>query len=284
MLRDDAYTSFFGFRKELFIIVYKDVSVMTTHERFSFEQYRASLKTIDYYIYALCELKNGVRQPFYIGKGKGDRCLQHLKEQNDSEKVRKIQTLLKENRLGIDILRHGIKSEATASLIEATCIDLLGVGELTNKVRGSGTTMGRATLEELHQLRAGEKTHVLPEHKGLAFILNNTFKSGMSELELFEVTRGIWRAIPRDDTIQYAFATYLGIVKEVYEIHGWLKAGTQQYFTRSFEGRDISSRWEFIGRKATDDVRRRYVGNVIHKPRSYGNPFVKVGYDNTTKT
>ncbi len=60
-------------------------------------------------------------------------------------------------------------------------------------------------------------------------------------------------------------------------MHGWVKAGTQQYFTRDNIKRD-SDRWEFIGRKADDSVRKLYVGKVINRDRSYGTPFVKVGY------
>lgn len=243
-----------------------------------FSQYRKSLDNIGYYVYALCEIDGEIRKPFYIGKGKGDRCLHHLFEQTDSEKVSKIQQLLAEQKLGIDILRHGIQTDATAKLVEATCIDLLGVGELSNKARGSGTDMGRMTIEDIHNLQTGEETEIAAEHQGIAFLLNSTYKSAMSELELFEATRGVWWRIPRDETIKFAYATYGGIIKEIYEIHGWVKAGTQQYFTRSFHYDEISDCWEFIGRKANSDVRQKYLGKLIKKDRSYGTPFVKVGY------
>jgi len=246
-----------------------------------FSVYKKSLLNINYYVYALCELDGDKRIPFYIGKGKGDRCLQHLNEVASSEKILRIQELLSVNRFGIDILRHDLETDKLAKIIEATCIDLLGVGELTNKVRGSGTEMGRVSIEEIHNLQSGEVVEILSEHTGLAFLLNSTYKSGMSELELFEATRGVWRNIPRDETIKYAFATYGGLIKEVYEIHGWVEAGIQQYFTRSFEHRDLSKRWEFIGRKAPDNIRSLYLGKVISKERSFGNPFVRVGASNT---
>ena len=241
-----------------------------------YDVYKKSLKNIDFYIYALCEINGEIRTPFYIGKGKGDRCLQHLKEKDSSDKKLKIIELISKNKLGIDILRHGIKTDATAKLIEATCIDLLGVGELSNKVRGSGTSMGRMTLEEVHCLQIGDETKIENEHQGLAFLLNSTYKSGMTELELFEATRGVWRNVPRDEEIKYAYATYGGIIKEVYEINCWVKAGAQQYFTRELRS-DISSRWEFVGKKADNDIRKLYVGKLINKDRSFGTPFVRVG-------
>ncbi|MBV5262167.1 hypothetical protein FLX56_27650, partial [Synechococcus moorigangaii CMS01] len=204
-----------------------------------FNKFKKSLQAIDHYVYALCEIDGEKRTPFYIGKGVNDRCLQHLNEKEESPKKELIKKLLEKGCFGIDILRHGIKTDKTAKLIEATCIDLLGIGELSNKVRGSGSEMGRATIEEIHNLKSGELIEVRKEHEGLAFLLNKTYKSGMSELELFEATRGVWNKIPRDSSIQYAYATYGGLIKEVYQIHCWVKAGTQQYFTRTFEDIDI---------------------------------------------
>lgn len=241
-------------------------------------KYKKPLQSIGYYVYALCEQHDDKCIPFYIGKGKNDRCLQHLTEKGDTEKHKKIAYLLEHNRLSIDILRHGISTDNVAKLIESTCIDLLGVGELSNRVRGSGTLMGRATLEEIYNLQSGEVVTVDSEDKGLAFLLNSTYKSGMSELELFEATRGIWRNVPRDESIQYAYATYGGLVKEVYQIHSWVKAGTQEYFTRTFNSEDLVARWEFIGKRASKEIRDKYVGKVLEKDRSYSSPFVKVGF------
>ena len=49
---------------------------------------------LDYYIYALCELsEDNKRIPFYIGKGKNERCLHHLNEKKDNEKTCKIRNL-----------------------------------------------------------------------------------------------------------------------------------------------------------------------------------------------
>lgn len=256
-----------------------------------FDKYKTTLKKLKYYVYALCELTDEERRPFYIGKGVNSRCLQHIYQAIDinseeideelieelNEKKEKIETLYNQNKLGIDILRHGMDEE-TAFVVEATCIDLLGIDSLTNKVRGKATKLGRLSLNEIHDLHTDQQVDIKKEHSGLAFLLNKRYKSGMDELSLFEITRGVWANIPRNDTnIKYAYATYNNIIREVYEVHGWVKAGTQQYFTRDNIKRD-SERWEFIGRKAEDSVRKLYVGKVINKDRSYGTPFVKVGY------
>jgi hypothetical protein len=243
-----------------------------------FKNFKKTLNEIDGYIYALCELNGEKRIPFYIGKGKGDRCLQHLKEGEATEKSKNIKNLVKNNSLGIDILRHGINDDNTLKLIEATCIDLIGIGELTNVVRGKGTAMGRMTIEEIDSIVLQKAIRIKKEHTGLAFLLTNTYKSGMSALNLFESTRGVWPNPPKNDkSIKYAYATYNGIIKEVYEIHSWIKAGTQQYFTRTFENKDISKGWEFVGRIASEEIRKLYCGKLVEKERSYGSPFVKVG-------
>ncbi len=248
----------------------------------AFSRVREALNAIGYYVYALSETTiDAQKTPFYIGKGKGTRCLEHLdvaKQAND-EKREKIRECLERGTLLVEILRHDLQSERTARLIESTCIDLFGVDQLTNAVRGLGKDMGRMPLSEIVAIHSQKKVKVLPEHKGLAFLLNDLPMSGISDTFLYERTRGVWSKIPESKEPKFAYATYAGIVKEVYEIHTWVPAGTQQYFTRdNQELRTRENRKEFVGRIALPEVRDRYVGNMIEKERSYGTPFVLVGY------
>jgi hypothetical protein len=233
---------------------------------------------LGYYNYALCELdENNRRIPFYIGKGKGERCLQHFKEIPADEKGERILKLIKSEKISIDILAYNI-DEKTAFSIESVCIDLLGIENLNNKVRGHGADFKRLPIYELSSILMGEEVSVLNEHKGVAFLLEKTFDNSFGDLELLEHTRGIWRRKQPPD-VKYAFATFRGVVKEVYEIHSWVPAGTQEYFTRNLDPKKAINRFEFVGKKAPDQVRDRYVGNLIQKRRSYGDPFVKVGFD-----
>jgi Uncharacterized protein conserved in bacteria len=240
--------------------------------------HKNGFKELKCYVYALCEIRDGKKIPFYIGKGTGTRCLSHLFEKKENKKTQKIKKLLEEDRLAIDILRHGLDSKVY-SVVEATCIDLLDVQDLENLVKGSGSKyLGRLSLEESLNLYAKKETEVRPEHSGLAFILNKTYRSSMPPIELFEATRGTWSKPPRDETIKFAYATYHKIVKEVYVIEGWLPAGTQQYFFRDRKLGDerLKSRWEFIGRIADDKVRELYLGRKLKMGRSYGTPFIRV--------
>jgi len=80
---------------------------------------------------------------------------------------------------------------------------------------------------------------------------------------------------------KFAYATFNGVVKDVYTIYSWVPAGSQAYFTRSdiqSSERIETARWEFVGTRAPDEIRKRYVGKIIEKDRSYGNPYVFVGY------
>ena len=234
-------------------------------------------KNLKNYVYALCELDDhGNKSIFYVGRGKGNRCLQHAK--GNDERADKVRELIQAKRFTIDILRHGLDAE-TAEIVEATCIDLISQGELTNKIRGFDTAFGRTSLEEIRQLYQGKPIRILKEHTGLAFNLTKTYRSSMSDVELLEATRGTWARVPRDKNLKYAYATYNGIVKEVYEIRQWLPAGTQQYFYRSRHLGDerLKNRFEFLGVLAQEEIRNRYKGKLIALDRSYGTPFQRVG-------
>ena len=66
------------------------------------------------YVYVYCEIIDENRRlPIYIGKGKSDRLFSHLNNLSDLSiaKNKKIFGLLESNRLGIDILAHGLNDK-----------------------------------------------------------------------------------------------------------------------------------------------------------------------------
>ena len=90
-----------------------------------------------------------------------------------------------------------------------------------------------------------------------------TFRPGMSDVELYQATRGVWRIGKRRDHIKYVFAVYQGVVQEVYEILRWQPAHTTPYRTRQLDAKATRDRWEFVGRCADDKVRSKYVGKSV---------------------
>jgi len=240
------------------------------------------LRDLKSYVYVYCEINDeNKRLPIYIGKGKSDRFFSHLNDLSDLSnlKNKKIYSLLSENRLGIDLLAYGLDDQ-TALTVESACIDLMGINNLTNIVRGQGDNVKRVPLNELTNLLTEKTIRVAPEHKGVSILINRDYRPTFGDLEIFEITRGIWtqKMVTISKDAKYAYATFKGVVKEVYEIHSWVPAGTQEYFTRSIDPTRLEkARWEFVGRKASKELRDLYVGKIIERKRSYGDPFIKVG-------
>ena len=235
------------------------------------------------YVYVYCEIdEDNRRLPIYIGKGKSERCFAHLEDLDEisTSKNKKIKHLVDENRLGIDILAFGLDNQ-TALSIESACIDLMGINNLTNMVRGQGKNIKRLPINELSNLLMEKIVRVAPEHKGVSILINKHYKPTFSDLETFEITRGIWtkQMVTISKSCNFAYATFKGVVKDVYEIHSWVPAGTQEYFSRVLDPERLkNARWEFVGRKAPEEIRKLYVGKIIEKSRSYGSSFVRVGF------
>jgi len=59
--------------------------------------------------------------------------------------------------------------------------------------------------------------------------INRSFMPGMSDAELYEATRKDWVISPgsRSPRPRYAFATYKGAIKQVYEIKTWHPSQTR---------------------------------------------------------
>ena len=232
------------------------------------------------YVYAYCEIdKENRRIPIYIGKGKGARCLAHLKNLSTKTdlKSKKILELKDKKKLGIDIIAYNLNDE-TSFIVESACIDLMGIENLTNIVKGKGNNIKRTPIEELQNIILDKPIEIQDKDKGVGILINRDFKPNFGDLETFEITRGIWakNCVGIAKNSKYAFALYHGVVKEIYEIHSWVKAGTQEYFTRKLNIEIMKNRYEFIGKIADDNIRKKYKGKLIKKNRSYGNPFIKL--------
>ncbi len=212
-------------------------------------------RQLGYYVYLYFDPPSNSNIPFYVGKGYGNRVLAHLTETGESRKV----CVLKELKaLGlrprIEILAHQLPNEETALRIEAAVIDLFGLGALTNQVRGwRSIQLGRMPLDDLIGYYGAKPVKVTDPV--LLIRINKLYRHGMSDDELYDVTRGVWKLEARRTLAKYAFAVFQGVVREVYEIKSWHRAGTTPY---KYQDIKPCSRWEFVGCKAPEPLRSRY--------------------------
>jgi len=214
------------------------------------------------YVYIYIDSRNN--EVFYIGKGKGGRLFSHLEDKSETEKVNRIKEIRKSGfEPKIDIVRYGL-SDTEASLVEAALIDFKGKGNLTNLKSGYHKgSLGRINSQEVIMLLTAKPVEV--RHKAILFTINSLYRSDMTELELYETTRGRWVVGKRRENADYAMCVTHGIVREVYKIVNWYPAGTLEYETRpDFDTLKITNRWEFEGYIALD-IRDEYVGFSVGK-------------------
>jgi hypothetical protein len=213
------------------------------------------IRQLKSYVYAYTDPRSG--EFFYLGKGIGNRAFSHLAETGDSEKVKLIRAIRQAgHEPKIEIIRYGL-TNAEAELVEAVAIDLLGRSALKNAVRGAHSrSFGRVRVETI--LRQFQAKPAKIQHKVILITINRLFRDGMTELELLEATRGIWKVGLRRERAELALAVYQGTVQEVFTIQRWHKAGTLEYQTRDSKGFRGSGRYEFEGIVAPEAVRKSY--------------------------
>ncbi len=217
-------------------------------------------RKLGYYVYLYVDPLDG--SVFYVGKGKGGRALSHLTSQERRgihQAIREIRAAGEEPR--IEILAHGLRTAEAALRIEAAAIDLLGLDELANAVRGHGVKFGRMPLAEVvaHYTRRPARIR----EPAILIRINKLYRYGMSDVDLYDATRTAWKVGPRREAAQLAFAVFEGVVREVYAIARWLPAGSTFSTRRGGRGVRNPGRWEFVGTVADDAVRSRYVNRYV---------------------
>ena len=236
-------------------------------------------EALGHYVYLYVDPRDG--KVFYIGKGKGERCLDHLFEDDDHPKVRRIRDIFAAGlEPRIEILAHGMKTAKEAYLVEAAAIDLIGLRELTNRVPGHNSLLyGRKSLKELEVFYVPTKGEIT--HPVLLIRVSELYRNKMTAQELYEITRGVWKLdLDRVQGVQYVFALFEGIVKEVYVAESWRVAQTTGYETREpLQPDDVAGRVEFLGKMAPAEIRRLYIDKSVstyfakgsQNPRKYVN-------------
>lgn len=237
-------------------------------------------RQLKYYVYAYFENEDS-KKPFYIGKGKDDRCFEHLFEKKDNEKNLKIKEILEQNRLPrIEILRHGLEKDEVAK-VEALAIELYGgPEELTNIQSGHKTKKyGRKSVSEIISLYSGSNRleySELPDDS-LIIRISRSFASEMDRHELYDITRCYWRLNPNNKKINYVLSVNDGIIREVYKAAAWLPAGSTMRYNMPEE--ELAGRYEFVGRIAEE--LQNLKGKRIELPIGLQNPCI---YTNSLKS
>ncbi|MBI5845343.1 MAG: hypothetical protein HZB23_11815 [Deltaproteobacteria bacterium] len=102
----------------------------------------------------------------------------------------------------------------------------------------------------------------------LLFRINKLFREGMSDEELYEATRGIWRVgkkLKKKDIL--AMAVYKGVIKAVYKIKSWESAETAHFDNPVLAelAKQKRNRWAFVGKVAPEPEHSRYINcSVAH--------------------
>ncbi len=219
-------------------------------------------KELRYYVYLYIDPETDT--VFYVGKGKGNRCLAHVDGTGKSAHAAAIRRLHKRGvEPRVELLAHGLKNEKTALAVEMAAIDLLGLGSLENEVSGHHSARrGRMSLDEVLSLY--HRKPAMITEPAILIRINRLFHYGITPTELYDATRGVWIIGPNRALATYAFAVYHGIVREVYAISHWLPAGST-FSTRNPRGTKATGRWEFVGTVAPELIRKKYVDRAVDK-------------------
>lgn len=232
-------------------------------------------RKLGHYVYLYVDPASG--EVFYVGKGRGNRAFHHLADRSESKKCARIRAIRKTGQEPhIELLAHGL-AERAALQLEAAAIDLLKREALTNRVDGWKSGIhGRMTIDQVRALYSATEADI--KHCCILIRINDLFRYGMTPIELYDATRGVWKTGPNRSKAKYAFAVFEGVVQEVYEIAQWFHGGSTLY-TRG--DTDYPERWEFVGRIAPDRVRNRYRFRSAraHLPQGAQNPIRYVGLE-----
>jgi len=223
---------------------------------------------LKYYVYLYVDPRDA--KPFYVGKGKGNRLLAHLDDTNETDKVKRLVELRK---LGlqptIEILKYGL-TEREAFLVESSAIDLLGVEQLTNRVKGHhANEKGRGLLGDIIQELGAEDVNIT--HAAILINISQLYRYGMSAIDLYDATRSAWKLGPRRMKAEYAFSVYGSNVRAVYSIAAWVPAGSTMLTREHSDMTKLSGRFEFVGTLAPQSIQRKYVGKSVRRYFTQGS-------------
>lgn len=217
---------------------------------------------LGHYVYLY--VRPDTEEVFYVGKGKGNRALAHI---DGSGKTPHDEVIRELHRLGlkprVEILIHGLKTEAEAFAVEMAAIDLIGLERLSNRVHGHHKSrLGRMSIDQVRALY--DRKQVKITEPVVVIRIARRFHYGIDPVALYDATRSAWVVGKRRRGAEYALAVYENIVREVYRITHWLPSGST-FRSDIPTGDPRDGRWEFVGVVAEEKVRKKYLNHSVAK-------------------
>lgn len=219
---------------------------------------KSSIEKLKYYVYLYSD--PDTKDIFYVGKGQGNRCFDHLgvSDEEESNKAKKIRELRNNGKTPIiEILAWNL-DETSALAVERAAIDILGIQHLTNQQRGHhSATQGRIPAQLLEsRLSAKEITPQQVDELrqlGVLLIRLSLYRQDMTDGELYDLTRSAWKlSESRLDNIRYVFSVVDGKIIETYKVAQWLPDNSTWNSQKQNMIEGEEGRWEFVGRLAPE--------------------------------
>jgi hypothetical protein len=145
---------------------------------------------------------------------------------------------------------------------------LLGLPFLTNQVHGwRSSRYGRTPLGELIALYRRRPVQI--REPSILIRITELYRPQMTPSELYDAARASWKLGMKRELARYAFAVFEGVVREVYEINHWLRAGST-FNSRDHHGVRSRNRREFVGRVTSENLRRCYISRDVSSYFKHG--------------
>lgn len=219
-----------------------------------------------YYVYRLVDPRTF--QTFYVGKGCGDRVLQHVNnvksllgtedEDEFSLKSRQIAEILSAGKSIISIIHRRGLTQREAFEVESALID--AYPGLSNIQKGHDYERGSIRLEDL-EVTLNAKEYSEPADKYV--IIKTSAGAIQANGNLYDATRICWRAtLSKAQKYKYVLSVINGIVVEVYSVDHWYAYN--------------DDRIAFEGNPATDQM-ASLKGKLIpakYRRKGLANPFL----------
>jgi len=232
---------------------------------------------LKHYVYALVNPIDD--KIFYIGKGCGNRAFDHAKAAitsvNPSEKLKLIQDIINKGKdVEVLILRHGLKSEAEAFMVESVLIDILTNPEtkkrcINAKMKNvqSGHYMRVYGIHTAVDLEAqyGNKPLGTVKEKLIVININKTYND--PNVSIYDATRKSWVLNKkRADNAEYILSEYKGVIRAVFKMDENKWQPLQNSIGKN-------QRYYFSGQEVLDPtILKRYINKKISKEKGASNP------------